>query len=341
MKRTAVIFQAPLSVRTIRETVPEPAGGELGVRIHHSAISAGSELLFYRGEAPAGMALDETLPALQGPAGFPLRYGYAAVGEVAAAGPEADPSWVGRRVFCFHPHASYGVMRPADAIPLPEDIESRDALFLANAETAVTLVLDGRPAIGERVVVFGQGTVGLLTAALLARMPLAGLFTVEPLARRRQASRESGVDGAYAPGELEPLRARLQADSDDAMADLIYELSGAPQCLDDAIAIAGMGSRIVVGSWYGNKAVRINLGGRFHRDRIRLISSQVSSLPPDLLARWSKNRRLEVAWDMLRRIRPSRWITHELEAGRAAEAYALIDQNPGEVLQVVLTYGGG
>jgi len=51
--------------------------------------------------------------------------------------------------------------------------------------------------------------------------------------------------------------------------------------------------RVVIGSWYGSKPVQLDLGGAFHRSRIRLISSQVSSLAPELSGRWDKSRRFE------------------------------------------------
>ena len=66
-------------------------------------------------------------------------------------------------------------------------------------------------------------------------------------------------------------------------ADLTYELSGAPAALDQAIRITGFSGRVVIGSWYGTKRASLDLGGRFHRSRIRLISSQVSSLSPELI----------------------------------------------------------
>ena len=55
---------------------------------------------------------------------------------------------------------------PAELMPIPDDVDARDAVLLASMETAVTLTMDGRPAMGERVVVFGQGIVGLLPALL-------------------------------------------------------------------------------------------------------------------------------------------------------------------------------
>ena len=46
-------------------------------------------------------------------------------------------------------------------------------------ETAVNLVQDGAPILGERVLVLGQGVVGLLTASLLSEFPLESLVTVD------------------------------------------------------------------------------------------------------------------------------------------------------------------
>ena len=46
-------------------------------------------------------------------------------------------------------------------------------------ETAVNLVQDGAPALGERVLVLGQGIVGLFTASLLSEFPLDTLVTVD------------------------------------------------------------------------------------------------------------------------------------------------------------------
>jgi threonine dehydrogenase-like Zn-dependent dehydrogenase len=296
--------------------------------------------LVYRGQIPAEMPLDAVLPALAGKVEYPLRYGYAAVGTVSALGSEVSPEWLGRRVFCFHPHASHICMRAADMVRIPEDVGGRDALFLANVETAVTLIMDGRPAIGEHAVVFGQGVVGLLATALLSRHPLKSLFSVEPADLRREASLRAGAQAAFAPTELGALQDRLSADTDGAMADLVFELSGDPQVLNAAIAAAGFGARVVIGSWYGTKRSDIQLGGRFHRSRIRLISSQVSSLPAELTARWSPSRRLEVAWEMIRRIQPAQFITHDIPVQRVSTAFELLDQRPSEALQVVLTYGG-
>jgi threonine dehydrogenase-like Zn-dependent dehydrogenase len=41
---------------------------------------------------------------------------------------------------------------------------------------------------------------------------------------------------------------------------------------------------------------------------------------------------------MLRRVRPSRWITQRFPIDAAAQAYQLIDQEPERTIQVVFDY---
>jgi threonine dehydrogenase-like Zn-dependent dehydrogenase len=105
-----------------------------------------------------------------------------------------------------------------------------------------------------------------------------------------------------------------------------------------AVELTAFSGRIIVGSWYGRRRAALDLGGRFHRSRIRLQSSQVSTIAPELSGRWDKDRRFGVAWEATRRIRPSCWITHSFPVERAAEAYRLLDSEPASAIQVVLEY---
>ncbi len=95
---------------------------------------------------------------------------------------------------------------------------------------------------------------------------------------------------------------------------------------------------MVIGSWYGLKRSDLNLGGRFHRSRVRLISSQVSSIAPELTGRWNNTRRYHTTWQMLAQVQPARFITQRFPIAQAAQAYELIDRHPEDVIQVILTY---
>lgn len=341
MKRTAVIFETPYAVTLKKEVIPAPRAGEVLIKTLFSAISAGSECLIYRGQIPSGLPMDTTIKALSKPFQYPLKYGYGSVGEVLELGPGIDHSWQGRPIFCFHPHESHYTAKIDEILPIPARIDLKEALFLPNMETAVNFLMDGRPVIGERVVVIGQGIVGLLTTALLKLFPLQQLVTLDRYAARRRTSLDLGADHALDPEDTAAIENALGAGSKKSTAgpaDLVYELSGDSQALNQAIRLASFGARIVLGSWYGNQMAKLDLGGQFHRNRIQLISSQVSTLSPEYSGRWTKQRRLKIAWEMIRRLKPSQLITHQFPLNRAKEAYELLDKNPDEALQVIFTY---
>ncbi|MEJ2282065.1 MAG: zinc-binding alcohol dehydrogenase [Desulfobacterales bacterium] len=344
MKRQALIFAAPFEIDIAEEILPEPAATEVLIQTRFSAVSHGTEMLIYRGLFPADTIADETIPELRRPLSYPMKYGYAVVGDVIEAGSGVSRDLIGQAVFCLHPHESCFTADADTIIPVPVDIDPLDALFLANMETAVNLLMDGRPAIGENVAVFGQGVVGLLTTALLAQFPLAVLLTLDPFKLRREASRRSGAHQALDPtltGVEAQISALFESDESKGLADLSFEVSGNPEALNRAIAVTGFNGRIVIGSWYGSKPAALDLGSRFHRRRLRLISSQVSTLTPDLASRWSHGRRFKVAWDMIRRIRPAGFITQRMPFQEARKAYELIDKDPAATIQVILEYENG
>lgn len=334
--RRSLFFEAPQQVSIRSETLPPLPPDQVLVETQFSAISAGTELLFYRGQIPPYLPVDETIASLKGGFAYPLKYGYSLVGRVVQIGEAVAPEWQGQAVFAFHPHESHFHAQPQELLRIPAGVSPEDALFLPNMETAVTLVLDGAPRLGERVAVLGQGVVGLLTTALLAAFPLSDLTTFERLPWRRARSLQLGAQRSLSPpeGDPPPLPPELAAQF-----DLVYELSGSPAALDLAIELCGFAGRIVVGSWYGTKKAAVDLGGHFHRRRIRLISSQVSTLAPELCGRWDKARRFAVTWEMLERIKPARLITHRFDLAQAAAAYRLLagEQEEG-VVQVIFRY---
>ena len=356
VERRAVLFTAPGAVEVCGEEMAPPQDGELLIETVVSAISAGTEMLFYRGQVPAGMAVDSSIAGLTGEVSYPLKYGYACVGRICeGAGPlarqvettEADGSVDAagtkdsRYYFAFHPHESHFCASPQALLPVPEGMPPAQAALLPNAETAVNLVMDGAPLVGERVAVMGLGVVGLLTTALLAQFPLDALIAVDPLPRRRRLALRLGASEAIDPsgaGGPDLLQEALADAGERRGVDLLYELSGQPTALDAAVSAAGFDSRIVVGSWYGTKAAALQLGGSFHRNRVRLISSQVSTVAPHLRGRWTKARRMESAWQLLAKLPAEELISHRFPLEQAAEAYKLIDSRPEQTLQVILDY---
>lgn len=343
MSRRRVRFAAPGEVEVVTEEAPSPGPREVGVKTQYSAISPGTERLVYQGNVPRDLDADSSISALKDKDfSYPISYGYACVGVVDAVGEEVEHDWQGARVFAFQPHASRFVARPDALIRLPDHVEPTDAVLIPSVETALNLVMDGRPMIGEHVLVFGQGVVGLLTVCLLDRHPLGALVSVEPSAPRRALSESMGGDAIPAISALDRIEPFGTASPNDSSseskrADLVYELTGRPSVLNDAIRCTSFDGRIVVGSWYGTKTAEIDFGRRFHRSRMEIISSQVSTIDPSHRGRWTKSRRMSVVLELLNDVTPRRLITHRFPIDQAPSAYEQLTEDPS-MLQPVFVY---
>ncbi len=330
----AVWFPAPGEVE-IRNEPPQAVGRtDVRVRAVVSGLSAGSELLVYRGLAPADLPPD--LPTVAGEFTLPIKFGYASVGRITEAGAEVAGLEIDDLVFTHHPHQTEYVV-PADfPIRLPRDLTAEQAVFAANLETAVTVVLDAHPRLQEAVLVVGQGVVGLLVTMLLKRAGARPLIAVDLHEHRRDAALRAGADQAVAPGD--GLAARVLELTGGRGVDLAVEASGSPSALQACVDSAAFGATVVVASWYGTRDVTLALGGAFHRRRLRLVSSQVSTLDPALAPRWSRKRRTELVRTLLTELPLEGLISHRFPFAEAASAYELLESKPEECLQVVLDY---
>jgi threonine dehydrogenase-like Zn-dependent dehydrogenase len=300
----------------IRELpTPRPAAGEVLVRTLCSGISGGTERLVYRGEIPADMALDDTIGALGGTFCYPFAYGYACVGEVAESG---------QTVFAFHPHQDVFTAQPGELIPLPA-IDPAAATLFPLAETALQVTLDAGAGYRDRVIVLGGGVLGLLTGLLLQRSGWRPLIA-EPQEWRRALAGSLGVPAAD-PAEL-----------GNEEVPLVIDASGNPDAPATALTMLAHEGTLLVASWFGTKPVVLPLGGAFHRRRLTIRSTQVSTVPARLSGTWNPSRRRRETVELLPGLPLERLCTHIFGFDHAAEAFRAVDQGAAGLMHAVLNY---
>lgn len=328
MRARAVRFVRPRTIDLVDVEVPEPQKGEVLVRTRFSGISGGTEMLAYRGELDPAMPVDEAIGALSGTFAYPFHFGYSCVGEVVESGTEVAE---GRRVFAFHPHQDVFVVNASDAIDV-DGVDPRVATLFPLVETALQISLDAAPRIGDTVVVTGLGAVGILAASLLARSG-ARVVGSEPKGWRREIAQSFGVS-TVAPDELE---AAVKELSESRGVDVVVEASGNPSVLADALRLLCHEGTAVVASWYGTRVAQLPLGAEFHRRRLTIRSSQVSTIPRALEG-WDRPRRRAVARSLMDELPLSLLAAHEFPFDHAARAYAAIDQEEPGLIHVALRY---
>jgi 2-desacetyl-2-hydroxyethyl bacteriochlorophyllide A dehydrogenase len=325
---SAVRFVAPYTVELADVVVPETGSGEVLVQAELSGISGGTEMLAYRGELDSNVPRDETLGALAGSFEYPFTYGYSVVGTVEASRSDVGE---GERVFAFHPHQSRFVVSAADVVRIGAT-DARTATLFPLVETALQISLDAGVRYREVVAVIGLGPVGILAAILLMRNG-ATVLGSDPKHWRRETAQKCGLD-ALTPAALDDA---VRSATQGRGADLIVEASGNPTALGESIGLLAFEGAAIVASWYGAKPVTLALGADFHRRRLEIRSSQVSTIGSRAV-RWDRRRRLEATQALLEELPLSLLASHTFPFERAPEAYAALDRGDDGIVHVALAY---
>lgn len=331
MRARAVIFTGPRAVEIREYDVAEPTGpDQLVVHTVRSGISSGTELLAYRGEIDPDLPLDSAIGALSGTFRYPFGYGYSCVGRVERSTTPAHAE--GDLVFAFHPHQDRFVAGAADVVALG-DVDPELATLFPLVETALQISLDAGPVAHLPVVVFGLGAVGRITAELLRRAG-ADVIAVEPQPERRAAAVAAGLRA------VDPVDAAqiVGAATSGVGVPLAVEVSGAPGALAAALPLLAHEGIALVGSWYGVRPVTLPLGAEFHRRRLTLRSTQVSTIPAAQSAVWTRERRRASARRLLTELPLRELATHEFDFAAAAEAYRAVDAGTPGLLHATLRY---
>jgi len=303
------------------ETLPAPGRGEVLVRARLSAVSRGTEALVFLGSVPPSQYRAMRCPFQAGEFPAPVKYGYASVG-VVEDGPAA---LVGSRVFCLHPHQDRYVV-PADAVrPVPDGVSDARAALAANMETALNALWDAPPRACDRIAVVGAGVVGCLVASLAARVPGVRVILVDVNPARAALAAELGCAFAL---------------PDDAVgeADLVFHASGSAAGLATALTLAGVEATVVELSWHGDRMVPLPLGENFHAKRLTLMSSQVGLVAPARRARWSRERRLDRALELLADPVFDRLVTGTCALADLPATMARLAEAPGDTLCQLVRY---
>jgi len=278
----ALWYCGPGRAELREEIVAPPKADEIRVRALYGAISRGTEALVFNGRVPKSEFDRMRAPFMAGQFPFPVKYGYATVGQVEG-GVEALR---GKIIFALHPHQSLFNIPAGAAVEIPQALPPQRAVLAANMETALNAVWDAAPGPADRIAVIGSGVVGSLVARLCGQFPGAEVTLVDINPARAELARAFGV------GFAEPAGAKGEC-------DIVVHASGSPEGLRTAIELAGEEATVLEMSWYGDTAVPAMLGGSFHSRRLRLVSSQVGKVAPSHRPRWTHGRRLAAAVALL------------------------------------------
>ena len=264
----AVRWHARGDVRV--ETVPDPVPGpgEVLVRVEWCGL-CGTDVHEY---AHGPVLIPSRPHPLTGKVP-PVTLGHEFSGTVAAATPGA-PVAVGERVTasaCLVCHecswcrsgapnlcarlgslglCADGALAELVAVPayvlhrLPDGLSAEIAALSEPAAVAVHACRRARLRGGETVAVVGGGPIGLLVLQVARAQGAAAVFTIEPLAARRELAARLGARAALDPAE--PADKAIAAATGERRADVVFECTGSTAGIETALRVSGKGGRVVL-----------------------------------------------------------------------------------------------
>lgn len=252
MQATALICDAQqnFSLETVR--LQDPAPDQVAIQTHYSGVSIGTEFALIRNKLSWGP--------------YPLCTGYMGTGVITAVGAEVTNFKEGDRVYhrandsmelaggrpvssvcgthCSHvmtrPNTSHGVapMVPGAAMDVA-------CLFVMPAVGLYGVDL-ANPRMGQTVVVYGAGLIGLGVVAACAHRGCV-VIAVDINPRQLEIARRMGADHLI-DGSKQDVAAEVKKIAPDG-ADVVIESTGLPSCIEPAIELCRVDGSFV---WQGN-----------------------------------------------------------------------------------------
>lgn len=343
-----LLLTGPRQITLAPYDEPPLAADQVRAQAVLSAISHGTELNLYRGtSAFHERRFDPALrlfvaSAEQAP--YPARLGYEWIGRVVEVGAAVTGYAPGDLIHLPLPHRETHTFAPASmaslgvAGPLPVALRPEQAAFLSSTSIALQAVHDARVKLGDHVLVFGLGALGLLTVQLARRSGAGRVDAVDPIAGRRELALALGADNTYDPTALDLGLMLKQAGPG---ADVAIEFSGSYAALHEAIRCVRQGGLVAAAGFYQGGAQALRLGEEFHHNRVTLLASQRGwGNPHRDHPLWGRPRLHAAAIDLLAsgHLHVENLITQRIPFARAADAYDLLDRGAPDALKVILTY---
>lgn len=280
---------------------PSLGSQDIRVKTSWAAAKHGTEMSYFKGYGLARGRYDFNLKLFmpgEEEFRFPAPLGNTSVGEVVEVGSEVSKFRVGDTAFAYGPFREIHTWTEDSARHLSDGTPWQAACCLDPANFAVGAVRDGHVRLGDRVVVFGMGAIGLCALQVARAAGARQTIAVEPVAMRRELALELGADEVVNPATTD-VGLRVRELTDNLGADVCIEYSGHHSALSQALRSAAYGGTVVAGAFPGPYGAGLDFGAEAHFNRLNMVFSRSCSEPNPDYPNWDEPRLMEVAWELL------------------------------------------
>jgi len=330
MRRVKLVEPQKLTIERVE--IPKPASGEALIKVKACGV-CGTDLHAYRGEHPF-----ISCPIVLGHefSGIMVETGKHVVVEPSLVCGECHNCKTGRYNICENlrvigcqtdgAFAEYIAVPSSKVFPIPDDIPFEEAALVEPAAVGVHAVEQADLRKGNRVVIIGSGTVGLMVLQAAKAFGAGETIITDVLDPRLELARELGADYAINAKETDPVRWIHDTFGRDGI-DKVFECVGGSQSVtvNQAIQLARKGTRIVVVGVFERK-LPVEIG---------LVQDRELELVGSLMY---KGNDFSEAIDLIHKgkINAKRLISKIFPLEKAEEAIKLLEKEKGDIIKIVL-----
>ncbi len=333
--RAAVLY-GPFDLRVEEVPRPTPGPGEALVRIRKVGI-CGGDLHYYDGTSPYchfpsihGHEMVGTVEAVAGDSD--LHAGELVTGEILRPCGTCFACRHGKPNCCANlrvigasspgAYAEYAVYPLANLHRVPAGLTEDDAVLTEPYSIGHHISHRAGIAAGETALVMGAGAIGLTTIDVLKTMGVR-VIACDLSERRLAAARRFGADFCI-HGATEEVGVRVAALTDGEGAAAVYEATGNPSVMAQALDYAAAGGTVVLAGITG-KPIAID-GLLVTKKELSILGSRNAAGEFPAVLRLMAEGRLH----------QREMITRHVPLAEAPEAFRHLHERPGEEIKVVI-----
>jgi L-iditol 2-dehydrogenase len=161
--------------------------------------------------------------------------------------------------------AEYIAVKKWNLVFIPAGIPAEHAAMAEPCAVAIHAMKAGGVALGDTVIIFGAGTIGLLAAQIACGWGAAQVVLADPDASKLDFARSLGFNHCVDPGAKDPAE-YVRSINDGKGADLALEAAGVPAAVEGCLLAAGTFGRVVL---MGNPARNMDISQKAYWEILR------------------------------------------------------------------------